>query len=908
MTGKPTILAVDDTPSVLAVLVALLTPDGYLVRTAGSGEQALAAVATSPPDLILLDVQMGDLDGTEVCRRLKENEQTRHVPIILISGYAEVEDWVAGLHAGASDYITKPFRSAELLTRVRTHLALRRTRLALEEEASMLLETTTRLEAEIAERKQVEARLRHSLEQAERSRRALLSAMEDQKQIEAALRASEAKYRELTENLNDVVFTITDEGVLSYISSSIFAMSGYAPEELVGKPFTAFVVPEDLPELQQSMRAGLGGHIEPSEFRCRAKDGRIRWVRSSSRPMVEGDRVVGLRGVLSDVTEHRAAEDAQRAEAERLNRILEATSGGVWDWNIVTGEAVFSPRYASMLGYTPAEFAESYKDWKSLVHSDDFERVHQHHMDHFHRNQEFSIEYRLREKSGAWHWIHSRGLLIERDSQGNPARMVGTHTDIQQRKLAEAKREELEAQLLQSQKMESIGRLAGGVAHDFNNCLNVIQGFAQLCLAGLPENDPLADNLAQVLKASERAALLTRQLLAFGRKQVLQPEVLDLNRVLAEMERLLRRIIGEDIELVHHFAPDLGLVRADPGQFGQVIMNLAVNARDAMPGGGRLTIATANEELDAESAAQREGLAAGPYVAISVTDTGKGMDGPTLARIFEPFFTTKGLGKGSGLGLSTAYGTVKQSGGAIHVESEVGRGTTFKIYLPRELSAAAAIDSRTRSDPVRATGDETILVVEDEEGLRLLVTRFLHAAGYTVLAAADGEQALLASQQHAGKIDLLLTDVVMPRMNGRQLAERLHEIRPGLKLLYMSGYPDQAIIDHGVLATGTQLLAKPFTEADLTRKVRAVLDGMVSTTGANWPTIKEEVAVQPLDRDALRRLPEDVIAGLHQAAIAANYDELNRLLAIVGVTEPELAAVLQRMVDRFDYDGVEEVL
>ncbi len=744
MTDPPTILAVDDTPSVLAVLVALLTPEGYLVRAADSGELALAAVAASPPDLILLNVQMNGMDGIEVCRRLKAGENTRHIPIILISAIADVEEGVAGLQAGAADYLTKPFRNEELLSRVATHLALRRARLALEEEAVMLYQTTTRLEAEIVRRQRVEEELRRNLEQAERSRLALLSALEDQKLSDAALRESETKYREMIESLNDVVFTVTDEGVLSYVSPSIFAMSGYAPEELVGRPFSAFILLDDLPGLQQKMRATLGGRREPSEFRCRAKDGRIRWVHSSSRPIIEGDRITGLRGVLSDITE---------------------------------------------------------------------------------------------------------------------------------RKQAETKREQLEAQLLQSQKMESIGRLAGGVAHDFNNCLNVIRGFTQMCLADLREGEPLADHLGQVLKASDRAASLTRQLLAFGRKQVLQPEVLDLNQVLAEMEKMLRQIIGEDIELVRLPAPDLGLIKADPGQLGQVIMNLAVNARDAMPEGGRLTIETKNVQLDAEYAARHEEVAAGPYVMVAVTDTGIGMDEQTLSRLFEPFFTTKSAGRGTGLGLSTAYGIVKQSGGSICVDSELGRGTTFKLYLPRKLSAVATAAAKPRPIPLRATGDETILVVEDEEALRQLTARLLENAGYTVLSAADGEQALATYERHAGRIDLLLTDVVMPRMNGRLLAERLTKAGPALKILYMSGYTDDAILHHGVLDTGTQFLAKPFTEVDLTRKIRAVLDGTLTTSGTNWQAVPDDNENQPVAADAPRELPHAVHDNIGQASISATHDK-----------------------------------
>ena len=793
MSDPATILAIDDTPEVLGLLVEILSREGYLVRPADTGELALAAAAASPPDLILLDVRMRGMDGIEVCRRLKASEDTRHIPIILISAFADVTEWVAGLQAGAADYICKPFQRVELLTRVKTHLALRHAKTALEEKAAALYQTTTQLEAEIAERQRVEDELRRSLEQAERSRRALLSALEDQKRSETALRE---------------------------------------------------------------------------------------------------------------------ATEALRTEAERLSRILEATSGGFWDWNILSGEAVFSERYSSMLGYTPSEFSESYKDWKRLVHPDDFERVHQEHLDHFHGRKEFSIEFRMREKSGAWHWVHSRGLLIERDSQGNPARMVGSHTDIQERVQAEEKRKQLEAQLLQSQKMEGIGRLAGGVAHDFNNCLNVIQGFTQICIGKLPKGDPLADELGEVLKASERAAALTRQLLAFSRKQVLQPETLDLNQVIAELERMLRRTIGEDIELVQLLTPDLGLVKADPGQLGQVIMNLVLNARDAMPAGGKLTIETANAGLDVEYSSHGGEVNPGAHVMLAVTDEGVGMDAATLARLFEPFFTTKGLGKGSGLGLSTAYGIVKQSGGSISVTSEVGRGTTVRVYLPRELWATKAMAALPRPTPRRATGSETILVVEDEEPLRRLTRRLLETAGYTVLSAADGEEALLTCERHMGDIALLLTDVVMPRMNGRLLAERLTKTRPALKVLYMSGYTDDTTLRHGVLDAGTQFLAKPFSEAELTRKVRAVLDGSVAATGTDWQAIADEVGVeeQPRDPAAPRALPEDLLARLRKAASAANYDELVEIIAIVAIKHPGVAAALRRRADAFDYNGMLELL
>lgn len=381
----------------------------------------------------------------------------------------------------------------------------------------------------------------------------------------------------------------------------------------------------------------------------------------------------------------------------------------------------------------------------------------------------------------------------------------------------------LEAQFRQAQKIESIGRLAGGVAHDFNNLLTVILSFTGLVLEELDAGDSRRDDLQAVKEAGERATRLTRQLLAFGRKQVLQPEVLDLNRILVEMDKMLGRIIGEDIRLVWVRAPSLGLVKADPGQLEQVVMNLAVNARDAMPEGGRLTIETANVVLDGQDVEGRLDARPGAYVMLAVSDTGVGMDKQTQASAFEPFFTTKERGKGTGLGLSTVFGIVKQSGGNIWLYSEPGTGTTFKIYLPRESAAQAEAGVERATAQPSTSGTETILVVEDEDALRKVVSRMLEAAGYTVLAASTGAQALALAVEHPGEIHLLLTDVVMPKMSGAAVAKKLAETGRSPTVLYMSGYADDAIVHHGVLAAGLHFLSKPFSGADLTRKVREVL-------------------------------------------------------------------------------------
>jgi two-component system, cell cycle sensor histidine kinase and response regulator CckA len=386
----------------------------------------------------------------------------------------------------------------------------------------------------------------------------------------------------------------------------------------------------------------------------------------------------------------------------------------------------------------------------------------------------------------------------------------------------------LEERLRQSQKMEAVGRLAGGIAHDFNNLLTIILGYSQILSDGFPAGSRLADSNAQIKSAAERAAGITRQLLAFSRKQVLSPRVINLNDIVLNLDSLLRRLIGEDIEVMTVPANDLGTVKADPGQIEQVIMNLALNSRDAMPQGGKLTLETANATLDENYANQHQAVEPGKYVMLAVSDTGHGMTTETMGRIFEPFYTTKEVGKGTGLGLSMVYGIVKQSGGYIWVYSEPGQGTTFKIYLPR-VDQPAEPASAERPLIGGARGTETILLVEDDPQLRELSTSVLSHCGYRVLTASTPEEGIAICESNHRDIRLLVTDVVMPRMNGRQLAERIQKVSPRIRVLYISGYTDNAIVHYGVLDSGLWFLAKPFTLSALVAKVREVLDAATST-------------------------------------------------------------------------------
>jgi two-component system, cell cycle sensor histidine kinase and response regulator CckA len=403
-----------------------------------------------------------------------------------------------------------------------------------------------------------------------------------------------------------------------------------------------------------------------------------------------------------------------------------------------------------------------------------------------------------------------------RNARGEITHFIDIKEDVTERKV-------LELQLQKAAKMEAVGRLAGGVAHDFNNLLTVMNGYSELLLDVLGSDDKAGTYLKEIKGAGERAASLTRQLLAFSRQQVLTPQVLNLNTVIASIEKMLRRLIGEDVKLRTALEPALAQVKADPGQIEQVIMNLAVNARDAMPSGGNLTIETANVELDEAYARNHVTVKPGPHVMLAVGDTGTGMSAETKARIFEPFFTTKEMGKGTGLGLATVYGVVKQSGGSIWVYSELGQGTVFKIYLPAVSESVALAGTRTKMASV--FGTETILVVEDDESVRSLIRLALASGGYKVLEADDAEKAAAICASHEGPIHLLLTDVVMPKMSGPAVAEKVAAARPGVKVLFMSGYTDDAIVHHGVLSAGTPFIQKPFSPVTLRQKIREVLGG-----------------------------------------------------------------------------------
>ena len=528
-------------------------------------------------------------------------------------------------------------------------------------------------------------------------------------------------------------------------------------------------------------------------------------------------------GLLLRTEERRVQTARELAESnDQFNRLADGLDALVWTAS-ADGRTIRDVNQVveRLYGLSPEEVRADARAWLERVHPDDREGVEAK-IGRVYETGQAEAGYRIVKPDGEVRWVRDQRSMIY-DARGRVTGMGGIVTDITENAAMERERESLRAQVLQSQKMEAVGRLAGGVAHDFNNLLTVINSYAELAIAQIRVGDRLREDVQQILAAGQRAAKLTRQLLAFSRRQVLEPEILNLSQVVAETEKMLSRLIGEDIEIRTHLAQGLWSVRADPAQVQQVIMNLVVNARDAMPQGGVVTIQTANSEFDADAVAKHPGLEPGQYVMLAVSDTGCGMDEATRERIFEPFFTTKEQGSGTGLGLSMVYGIVTQSGGHILVHSVLGEETTFTVYLPRV--GEDAVQARVSSSDRDRGGSETILLAEDDQAVRELAGRILTGAGYKVLPARGGEQALLLAQAYGGEIHLLLTDVVMPGLSGREVADRLGQSHPEIKTLYMSGYTDDAIIRHGVLEDEINLVAKPFSQEQLLRRVRQALDG-----------------------------------------------------------------------------------
>lgn len=533
--------------------------------------------------------------------------------------------------------------------------------------------------------------------------------------------------------------------------------------------------------------------------------------------------VVWMTTMRREIRRRRQTEKVLYESEQWLDLALELSCAGIWKWNREKGTVSFDDRFHAMLGYAPGELPTTEAEWRHYQHPDDLgdrEAL----ITAYLEGQTKFIEAtrRIRSKGGEWSWIFFRGQTVDRLAD-NHQEFLGFAMNITERKRAEDKAAKLETQLQQAQKMESVGRLAGGVAHDFNNMLSVILGHAELALCGMDSTQPPFDNLQEISKAAKRSADLTQQLLAFARKQIVTPKVLDINDTVDGTLKMLRRLIGEDIDLVWLPGRDLKPVKIDPSQIDQILTNLCINARDAIRNSGKVTIETNTAVFSEDYCAAHPGYIPGEYVLLAVSDNGIGMDHETVSHLFEPFFTTKGIGKGTGLGLPMVYGIVKQNNGFISVYSEPGQGTTFKIFLPQHT---AKLEQVVKADPVRpaARGNETILLVEDEQTILELTTKMLQIQGYNVLPAATPGESIRLAKEYAGEIHLLMTDVVMPEMNGRDLANTLLSLYPNLKRLFMSGYTANVIAHHGVLDKDVHFIQKPFDMKNLTARVRDVLD------------------------------------------------------------------------------------
>ncbi len=629
--------------------------------------------------------------------------------------------------------------------------------------------------------------------------------------------AGERTYRRFVESLTERYFFFAHDrfGRFTYLSPSISQVLGYSPDEYrahYGEMLTA--APINTEAYLRSERALAGETQGPYEIEVKAKDGSLHRLEITEHPVLDGDgQVEGLEGIARDITDKWRAEEALRESEEKYRSFFEENLAGHYvstpDGTLLACNRAF----ARIIGFESAAEATAASLW-SLYPSPEARASFVEHLRREGRLETVDLE--LKRQDGAVRWV-VENAVGKFDERGELVEIHGFIMD-------QTERTQAEHQLRQAQKIEAVGQLAGGMAHDFNNLLGVVIGYCELLQEGLQDDPRKLSLLGEIRKAADRATSLTRQLLAFSRLQVLEPRVLDLNAVVTDVGRMLQRLIGENIELATELEPELGRVTADPGQLEQVILNLAINARDAMPHGGRLVIATANVELDEQFVRALSGSRAGPHVMLTLSDNGQGMDAATLARIFEPFFTTKPKPQGTGLGLSTVYGIVKQSGGYIWVESEPGAGSTFRIYLPR---AEGALEARPWHQPAAGSapgGEETILLLEDEDALRQGIAQILERAGYTVIQCGQPSEALAVAGSDARPIDLVLTDVVMPQMNGPQAVAQILEARPGARVLYMSGYTDDAIARHGVLEPGVALIAKPFSAAAVLSKIREVLD------------------------------------------------------------------------------------
>ncbi len=758
------VLLVEDNPGDARLILELLREieGAFEFERFDRLEPALQRLKQAGIDVVLLDLGLPDSQGIETFARA--HREARGEPIVVISG---LDDEVLALEAvrrGAQDYVVKGRIEGRLLARV----------------------------------------IRYAVER---------------KRAEELVHAGQQRFLQLAENISEVFFVVDAQyRETLYINPAYERVWGRTCQSLYDDPksFLETVYPDDRNRLIEYVRQVQNGReVGEIEFRVVRPDGAIRSLLSHTVPIRnERGEVYRIAGTALDITDRKLAEEALRASEGRARNLFETVHLIVLGLNGEGKVDYVNPFFLQLTGYTVEEVFG--KPWvEHFLPKAQQSGMTGVFLDLEGRNYHPYYETAIVTKAGEERLIAWNNTLV-RDQQGRPTGTLSIGEDITEHR-------RLEEQFRHSQKMEAVGRLAGGVAHDFNNLLTSILGYSELLIEDLPVESGHRLDVIEIRAAAERAAGLTRQLLAFSRQQVLQLAVLNVNDVVRNLEKMLGRLLGEDVTLDTGLEPALGNVRADAGQLEQVLANLAVNARDAMPGGGTLTIETTNAELTEEYLDAHRPVTAGSYVMLTVSDTGTGMSAESKARLFEPFYTTKEVGKGTGLGLSTTYGIVKQLGGYIWVYSEMGRGTAFKIYLPRVNALAESVAVHTISQGI-PSGNETVVLAEDNEQLRKLLGGYLERLGYRVLAAAHAAEALGQARGHAGKIHLLVTDIVMPGESGRKLADQLTETRPDMRILFMSGYSDLAMLGQGLVEPGLHYLQKPFTPAGLARRVREVLD------------------------------------------------------------------------------------
>jgi len=642
----------------------------------------------------------------------------------------------------------------------------------------------------------------------------LLLTQRRQRLTDEALHATEQQYRSLFERNMAGVYRCTMDGRLLECNPAFAKIFGYTPEEVLTIPLHELYFGGASERDRWIAQFNSEGMSQPREFYFRRKDGSPLWVLVSSHIEKQPDGGSTIEGTLIDITAGKLTSLAIEDWKYRYDAAILASGQIVYESDPESQRVTFGGCVPDVLGYSAEDLSGDAHAWLALIHPEDLTHYLEQLRSAVASNAPIEFEYRARRRDNGYRTLREQGRAV-RDAAGKVFRIVGFISDVTERRV-------LESQLQQAQKMEAVGRLAGGVAHDFNNLLTIISGYSAMQLERTQPTDATHREAEQIKAAAERASALTRQLLAFSRQQVMQPRCVNLNDVVRSIDPMLRRLIGEDIEVLTSLAPDLGNVKVDPGQVDQVLMNLVVNARDAMPEGGKLTIRTQNIQLDERYARQHDYVRPGSYVLLSVSDSGTGIAPETQERVFEPFFTTKGPGKGTGLGLPMVYGIVKQSGGSIEFYSELKQGTIFKVYLPRVEEAAEDLTPAVEAAPSHR-GSERILLVEDDVVLRQLAAVVLTAQGYSV-HTVEKVSDLAACLDRTPQCDLLLTDVIMPGMKGPELASRVVQHWPGIKVLYMSGYTSDAIVHHGVLNEGLFFLQKPFTPTALAAKVKEVLN------------------------------------------------------------------------------------